>query len=142
LCLEKYRVLGHTITGLSVLIDGKLSIYYPYIMEKKPKFKPNSKLRLMDQVRQVLRYHHYSYKAEQTYPQCCINNMAKNIQWSIIIADITMKAPFSGYPLCEFKGWGRSAPYGVLAPGSHGTCRCEDHRNIYSCHGKGYPGRG
>jgi len=30
-------------------------------MENKPKFKPNPKLRLMDQVRQVLRYHHYSY---------------------------------------------------------------------------------
>jgi hypothetical protein len=31
------------------------------IMENKPKFKPNPELRLMDQVRQVLRYHHYSY---------------------------------------------------------------------------------
>ena len=29
-------------------------------MENKPKFKPNPDLRLMDQVRQVLRYHHYS----------------------------------------------------------------------------------
>ena len=37
-----------------MLIDGKLSIYYPYIMENKPKFKPNPELRLMDQVRQVL----------------------------------------------------------------------------------------
>ena len=37
------------------------------IMENKPKFKPNQKLRLMDQVRQVLRYHHYSYRTEQTY---------------------------------------------------------------------------
>jgi len=36
-------------------------------MENKPKFKPNPKLRLMDQVRQVLRYHHYSYRTEQTY---------------------------------------------------------------------------
>ncbi len=27
------------------------------IMEKKPEFKPNPKLRLMNQVRQVLRYH-------------------------------------------------------------------------------------
>jgi hypothetical protein len=26
-------------------------------MEKKPKFKPNPELRLMNQVRQVLRYH-------------------------------------------------------------------------------------
>jgi len=37
------------------------------IMENKPKFKPNPDLRLMDQVRQVLRYHHYSYRTEQTY---------------------------------------------------------------------------
>ena len=36
-------------------------------MENKPKFKPNPELRLMDQVRQVLRYHHYSYRTEQTY---------------------------------------------------------------------------
>jgi len=36
-------------------------------MENKPKFKPNPKLKLMDQVRQVLRYHHYSYRTEQTY---------------------------------------------------------------------------
>ena len=36
-------------------------------MENKPKFKPDSKWRLMDQVRQVLRYHHYSYRTERTY---------------------------------------------------------------------------
>ena len=36
-------------------------------METKPKFKPNPDLRLIDQVRQVLRYHHYSYRTEQAY---------------------------------------------------------------------------
>ena len=36
-------------------------------MENKPKFKPDPKLKLMDQVRQVLRYHHYAYRTEQTY---------------------------------------------------------------------------
>ena len=36
-------------------------------MDNKPKLKPNSDLRLMDQVRQVLRYHHYAYRTEQTY---------------------------------------------------------------------------
>jgi hypothetical protein len=41
-------------------------IWYP-IMENKPKFKPDPNLRLMDQVRQALRYHHYSYRTEQTY---------------------------------------------------------------------------
>ena len=37
------------------------------VMENLPKFKPNPKLRLLDQARQVLRYHHYSYRTEQTY---------------------------------------------------------------------------
>jgi len=36
-------------------------------MESKPKFKPDGGLKLMDQVRQVLRYHHYAYRTEQTY---------------------------------------------------------------------------
>jgi integron integrase len=38
-------------------------------MDKKPQFKPNSELKLMDQVREVLRYHHYSYRTENTYCQ-------------------------------------------------------------------------
>ncbi|MCB2184212.1 MAG: phage integrase N-terminal SAM-like domain-containing protein [Desulfobulbaceae bacterium] len=38
-------------------------------MENKPKFTPNPKLKLMDQVREVLRYHHYAYRTEQTYAQ-------------------------------------------------------------------------
>ena len=38
-------------------------------METKPKFHPNPKLKLMDQVREVLRYHHYAYRIEQTYCQ-------------------------------------------------------------------------
>lgn len=36
-------------------------------MEIKPKFKPDSRLRLMEQVKQVLRYYHYAYRTEQTY---------------------------------------------------------------------------
>jgi hypothetical protein len=32
-----------------------------------PKFKPDPKSKMMDQVRQVLRYHHYAYRTEQTY---------------------------------------------------------------------------
>jgi len=36
-------------------------------MESKAKFRPDSNLRLMDQVKQVLRYHHYSYRTEKTY---------------------------------------------------------------------------
>ncbi len=37
------------------------------IMENKSKFRPDPDLKLMDQVRQVLRYHHYSYRTEKTY---------------------------------------------------------------------------
>jgi integrase len=36
-------------------------------MEGKKKFSPDPQLKLMDQVRQVLRYHHYSYRTEKTY---------------------------------------------------------------------------
>lgn len=36
-------------------------------MEPKPKFSPNPRLKLMDQVRQVLRYHHYAMTTERTY---------------------------------------------------------------------------
>jgi integron integrase len=38
-------------------------------MKNKAKFHPNPKLKLMDQVREVLRYHHYAYSTEQTYCQ-------------------------------------------------------------------------
>ena len=36
-------------------------------MESKKKFKPNPAYPLMDQVREVLRYYHYSYKTEKAY---------------------------------------------------------------------------
>ena len=38
-------------------------------MESQPKFHPDPKLKLMDQIREVLRYHHYAYRTEQTYCQ-------------------------------------------------------------------------
>jgi integrase len=37
------------------------------MMEIKQRFKADPKLKLMDQVRQVLRYHHYAYQTEKTY---------------------------------------------------------------------------
>lgn len=37
--------------------------------KSKPKFRPNPDLKLMEQVREVLRYHHYAYRTEQTYCQ-------------------------------------------------------------------------
>jgi integron integrase len=36
-------------------------------MDSERNFQPDRNLRLMDQVRQVLRYHHYRYRTEQTY---------------------------------------------------------------------------
>jgi len=36
-------------------------------MEKQLKFRPNPKLRLMDQVREVMRYHNYAYRTEKIY---------------------------------------------------------------------------
>ncbi|MCP4570658.1 MAG: integron integrase [FCB group bacterium] len=36
-------------------------------MENKHKFRPNPRLKLMEQVRQVMRYHHYAYRTEKTY---------------------------------------------------------------------------
>ena len=36
-------------------------------MKNKKKFKPDTKLKLMDQVKQVLRDHHYAYSTEQAY---------------------------------------------------------------------------
>jgi len=38
-------------------------------MENKIKFRPNPKLKLMDQVREVLRYYHYAFRTESTYCQ-------------------------------------------------------------------------
>jgi len=37
--------------------------------DNKPKFRPNQNLKLMDQVREVLRYYHFAYRTEQTYCQ-------------------------------------------------------------------------
>ncbi|WP_084417462.1 phage integrase N-terminal SAM-like domain-containing protein [Chrysiogenes arsenatis] len=36
-------------------------------MEKIHKLRPDPSLKLMDQVRAVLRYHHYAYRTEKSY---------------------------------------------------------------------------
>jgi len=41
-------------------------------MDSKPAFRPQPDLKLMDQVREVLRYHHYAYRTEQSYCQWII----------------------------------------------------------------------
>jgi len=38
-------------------------------MESSPRFHPNPALKLMDQVREVLRYYNYAYRTEQAYCQ-------------------------------------------------------------------------
>jgi site-specific recombinase XerD len=38
-------------------------------MESQLKFHPDLNLKLMDSVREVLRYHHHAYRTEQTYCQ-------------------------------------------------------------------------
>ncbi len=38
-------------------------------MENKPKFSPNPKSKLLDQVRETLRYYHYARSTEKTYCQ-------------------------------------------------------------------------
>ena len=35
-------------------------------MENKSGFRPNPQLKLMDQVKEVLRYYHYAYRTEET----------------------------------------------------------------------------
>ena len=35
--------------------------------QKLQKFKPDPDAKLLDQVKEVLRYHHYAYRTEQTY---------------------------------------------------------------------------
>ena len=43
-----------------------ITIFYN-IMENKQKFRPNPRLKLMEQIRQVMRYQHYAYRTEKTY---------------------------------------------------------------------------
>ncbi len=51
--------------------DGRTYYFYKQYKtlttKSKIKFKPNPEYRLMDQVREVLRYYHYAYKTEQSY---------------------------------------------------------------------------
>ena len=46
-----------------------LLVYIGHIMEKEFRFRPNPKLKLMEQVRETLRYYHYAYSTERTYCQ-------------------------------------------------------------------------
>jgi hypothetical protein len=62
--------------------------YFGVDMKHAQKIRPNPKLKLMEQVHEVLRYHHYAYKTEQAYSQwilryihffeCKIDSLAKS----------------------------------------------------------------
>ena len=45
------------------------NIYHTFQPKLKAKFKPDPSLKLMDQIKQVLRYHHYAYRTEQSYSE-------------------------------------------------------------------------
>lgn len=44
------------------LVIFRLAFHFELSVIKKPKFHPNPNLKLMDQDREVLRYHHYAYR--------------------------------------------------------------------------------
>lgn len=62
--MEKHVQLLFFIFILSTLSDIIIGM-----MENKPKFTPNPDLKLMDQVRETLRYYHYARSTERTYSQ-------------------------------------------------------------------------
>ena len=68
--MEKLLVIFHVL-NLSYGIMESHPLNMVEIMKEQnnlqPKFIPDQDLKLMDQVRQVLRYHHYSYRTEQSY---------------------------------------------------------------------------
>lgn len=58
----------HDIT-LYLAISSTYSHVEQYHMENKPKSIPNPESKLMDQVREILRYYHYARFTENTYCQ-------------------------------------------------------------------------
>ena len=81
-------------------------------MENPKRFRPDPELRLMDPVRQVLRYHHYAYRTEQTY------------------CDWIMR--YIRYHGCK------THPRNMGKKEIDGSCRCEDDRDLYPRHGIGH----
>ena len=51
---------------LALILNICMALVNSMKNKNKPKFKPDPKLKLIGQMRQVLRYHHYSYRTEQT----------------------------------------------------------------------------
>ena len=59
-------------------------------MESKAKFRPNPNLKILDQCVEVLRYHHYAYRTEQTYIQW-IKRYINFYDWKIHPRNLTSK---------------------------------------------------
>jgi len=60
---------GKTVSMFCVSDIFHLSPYLGLKMENTPRFHPNPDLKLMDQVRETLRYFHYAYRTEESYCQ-------------------------------------------------------------------------
>ena len=76
-------------------------------MVESIKFRPDPNLKIMDQVIQVLRYHHYSYNTEKTYRDWIIRFL-KFFNFKIHPKNMDKKTNrrisfiFSSYPACVF----------------------------------------
>ena len=71
-------------------------------MENKRKFRPDPELKLMDQVREVLRYHHYSYRTENTYCDWIVRYIKYGAH---VKSPFYMDSGIKGFRNCElFKG--------------------------------------
>jgi hypothetical protein len=66
----KIGLLAVHVLPFPLLVSAYCDIM-PEVMENQhahpPKYRPNPALKLMDQVREVLRYYRYAYRTEQTY---------------------------------------------------------------------------
>ena len=67
-------------------------------MKSKSKFRPDPKSKLMDQARQVLRYHHYAYRTEQTSCELAVrrhhaleSGLQKAVKTAVDRANITKR---------------------------------------------------
>ena len=85
---------------------------YDNIMGNKQKFRPNPRLKLMEQVRQVMRYHHYAYRTEKTYSDWILRfikfhggkthpkNMSKN-EIEVFLSHLTSQVKVSALTQCQ-----------------------------------------
>jgi len=53
--------------GVSIIVYSIYTFLIGAYMENRRGFTPNPKLKLMQQIREVLRFYHYSYRTEETY---------------------------------------------------------------------------